>query len=580
MQGEGSLYPVREIVADVGAPEKAKEESYRLDVSADGVSLTAPSERGMIRAKATLLQLRAFADSGLKVGAMRITDWPAMKWRGLLLDCGRNYVELPMVFKTIDFLSRYKYNVFHWHLTDYHGWRIESKRHPCLQSPKAFTRQVGRYYTQAEFKEVVAYAAARGVTIVPEMDVPGHSAAFRRAFGIEKMDSPGVDAIVCDLIDELCSLADAKTMPVIHLGTDEVRDPAEFVDDSWYETWARRVAANGRTVMGWWPGHELKPGGTPLQQTWWETRPPTGPYVDAGCCYIDSFSPWSLLAQASFKKVGGWYAVDRNWLVGGEVEAWHDDPVQTSGDVARDNALFPAIVLFSDMLWRDDGEHRPGLVFAPPSPGEDGFERMADLERRALAQRDFVLKGFAHPLQIVGQTSIRWKVADEFGRVFRENVPGATVYVESPRRIWGYPGIADSTSNAVVLTAEFFSSRERDAAAFIELSEFHRSGGRSYGLPEKGQWNRAGATVTLNGEPISPPEWNHPGAKGSDLADVPWTDECAWLRPPTPIRLRKGVNRAVIRLPRPPFDWYWSASFLPVDGTRDHPVEIERVPDT
>ena len=85
------------------------------------------------------------------------------------------------------------------------------------------------------------------------------------------------------------------------------------------------------------------------------------------------------------------------------------------------------------------------------------------------------------------------------------------------------------------------------------------------------------ATVRLNGESISPPVWNHPGARRDDLRDVPWTDECAWIRPPTPIRLRKGVNRVEITLPKTDDGWYWSASFVPVTGTREHPREIEGV---
>ena len=577
--GEGTadavaLTRIRFVAADVGAPAEIREESYRLEIGPDGVTVTSPSARGRRHALTTLAQLKALASGG-GLPAAAITDWPAMRWRGLLFDCGRNYVCLPLILETIDFLAKYKYNVFHWHLSDYHGWRLESKRYPELQRPQAFTRQVGRYYTQAEFRSVIDYAAERGVTVVPEIDVPGHSAAFRRAFGLKTMNEPGVDRKVCDLIDELCSLADAKTMPVIHLGTDEVRNKEEYVPEAWYDLWAQRVADNGRTVMGWWPGHRLNCTGEVFQEMWYETRQPTGPFVDATVCYIDSFSPWSLLAQASFKQVGGFYkSAQPGWLQGGEVEAWHDDPVEESEDVVRDNALFPSILLFSDMLWRGNDVHATNLVFAPPAPGRAGFARMVDLERRALAQRDTVLFGFPHPLQLVRQTHMRWRLADTSGRILAENVPCGTVYVRSPRYDWGYPTGLASPTGTVVLTTEFVSPTARDAGAFIELSEYHRSGARSCGLPKRGMWNRHGATVKLNGEPIPPPEWNHPGAKGDDLKDVPWTDECAWIRRPTPIRIRKGFNRVEITLPKTDAEWYWSASFLPVSGTREHPREI------
>ena len=575
---EAALARVEERTGDVcEAPPSMRGESYRLTVSSQGVEIVSPGEKGLRHARTTLAQIKALS-RGKAVPAAEITDWPAMEWRGLLLDCGRNYVSLPLLLEVIDFLAAYKYNVFHWHLSDHHGWRLESKRYPQLQSMRAFARQPGRYYTQAEFKAVVAAAAARGVTIVPELDVPGHSSAFRRAFGIERMDSPGVDGIVCDLIDELCSLAPSNAMPVVHLGTDEVRRKEEMVPDSWYARWAQRVADNGRAVMGWWPGHALACSGRVIQQTWYETRPPTGPFVDAGCCYIDSFSPWSLLAQASFKKVGGWYpGADPRWRLGGEVEAWHDDPVTDSGDVARDNALFPAILLFSDMLWRGNDTHRTNLVFAPPPKGAEGFSRMADLERRAIAQRDGPLAGFPHPLQIVRQTDMRWRMSDVEGNVIAAGIPAATVYVRSARHDWGYPGFVQASTGTVVLAAAFVSPAAREAGAFIELSEFHRSGGRSFGLPEKGEWNRYGATVKLNGTPIDPPEWNHPGAKGYELADVPWTDECAWIRPPTPIQIRKGTNVVEIVLPKTDGKWYWSASFVPVEGTREHPRELSSI---
>lgn len=572
--GAAALQSVRHVVADVGAPPSCRDESYEVRIDGDGVMVTAPTDKGRRHALTTLGQIKALSH-GNAIPSCTITDWPAMEWRGLLLDCGRNYVALPLLLETIDFLSKYKYNVFHWHLSDYHGWRLESKRYPELRDPKAFTRQTGRYYTQAEFRYVVEYAASRGVTIVPELDVPGHSAAFRRAFGYARMNTPGVEKRVCDLIDELCLLADAKTMPVVHLGTDEVRNAEEYVPESWCALWAQKVSDNGRSVMGWWPGLRLKCSGSVLQEMWWETRTPTGPYVDAVTCYIDSFSPWSLLAQASFKKIGGFYRhVPVEWLRGGEVEAWHDDPVQESADVARDNALFPAILLFSDALWRGNDVHATNLVFAPPAFGRPGFDRMVDLERRALAQRDGPLAAFPHPLQLVKQTHMRWKISDASGSVVAENVPCGTVYVRSARHEWGYPGFVSAPTGTVVLTTEIESDDDRDVGVFIELNEYHRSGARSYGLPGQGQWNRHGASVRLNGDEISPPSWNHPGAKGDDLKDVPWTDECAWIRPPTPIHLKRGLNHVVITLPKTDAEWYWSASFVPVVGTREHPREV------
>ena len=568
-----SLDRISVVVADIGAPEGKREESYRLDIGPDGVVITAPTAKGEHYARVTLGQLKALAGGGTTVPACRILDWPELRWRGLLFDCGRNYAELPLVLETIDFLSRYKYNVFHWHLSDYHGWRLESRRHPALQSPKAFARQVGRYYTQEEFRRVVAYAAARCVTVVPELDMPGHSAAFRRAFGFARMDESTVRDRMCELIDELCSLASAEDMPVVHIGTDEVRDDAEKVPDAWYAQWAKRVTDNGRTVMGWWPGHALETSGQVIQQTWYETVAPTGPYVDATCYYIDSFDPAGLLAQAAYKRPCP-YSVDPLFRLGGELQAWHDDPIESSGDLVRDNPVFPAIVQFSDSFWRDRATNRTDLIYRPPSTGRPEFAALADLERRVVAQRDRVLRDFSRPFHFIAQTHMRWRIEDESGTVLASGIPSAVVYVRSPRAEWGYPGFVDAPTGRVTLVARFVSPKDREAGAIIETSAFHRSGARQYGLPGKGRWNRYGATVALNGEPLAPPDWNHVQGEEDVVAGLPWTDESAWIRPPTPIRIRKGENEVRIVLPKTDAVWYWCATFAPVEGTREHPREI------
>ena len=567
-----ALDRVRTAIGDVGAPAWAMSDAYRLEISSDGVVITSFGRAGERYARTTLAQLRALAGGG-PVPCGTITDWPALRWRGLLLDCGRNWADLSLVRDIIDHLARYKMNVFHWHLTDFFGWRLESKKYPQLQSDAAFGRQKGCYCTQEEFKAMVAYAAERGVTIVPELDVPGHTDAFRRAFGFAKMNTPGVDGIVCDLIDELCSLAPASRMPFIHLGTDEVRNEREMVPDAWYDAWARRVARNGRTVVGWWPGHALDADGVVYQETWYETRTPTGPYVDATCYYIDSFDPAGLLAQAAFKRPCP-YQADSAFRIGAEIQAWHDDAIANPSDLVRDNQVFAAVVLFSDSYWRDRAKNRTDLIFRPPSPDRPEFAEMADLERRALAQRDRVLRDFPHPLHIVGQTHMRWRLEDAAGRTVAANIPAGVVYVRSPRFEWGYPGYVDSPTGVVALVGRFTSPVARDAGAIIELDAFHRSGGRIYGTPHAGKWNRHGAVVTLNGERLAPPEWNHPGRGLAKSENVPWTDESGWIRPFTPIRIRKGLNEVRLVLPKTDDKWYWSATFLPVEGSVGHPREI------
>ena len=162
----------------------------------------APDRKGLV--------LKSLSDGRLP--CCRIVDWPRLRWRGFMNDCGKNFLPLEGLYALLDVMAAYKMNLFHWHLTDYQGWRLESKRYPQLQRSEAFTRQVGCFYTQADFRAVVAYAKARGITVMPELDVPGHTLAFRRGMGIDSMAAPGTEKVVAELFEELCSLADADAL--------------------------------------------------------------------------------------------------------------------------------------------------------------------------------------------------------------------------------------------------------------------------------------------------------------------------------------------------------------------------------
>ena len=161
-------------------------EAYELLIAGDGVTVYASGEKGKRYAQATLGQLVKL--SGGRVPCGTVTDWPQYRWRGLMHDCGRNYLDVPSLCKVLDLMAAYKLNLFHWHITDYYGWRLESKKYPALQAPWAFRRQMSRYYTQKEFRDVLDYAKERGITVMPELDVPGHTLAFRKGLNMKEGD--------------------------------------------------------------------------------------------------------------------------------------------------------------------------------------------------------------------------------------------------------------------------------------------------------------------------------------------------------------------------------------------------------
>ena len=190
----------------VAAPQIGKE-GYTLVSSAKGVVITANEPAGLFYGMQTLLQLfpkeiesKTAINMNWTIPAVKITDYPRFGWRGMMLDVSRNFFTKEEVKLYIDQIARFKFNTFHWHLTDDNGWRIEIKSLPRLTEIGAWRvprfgqfgeraepkpgepATVGGFYTQADIKEIVQYAQDRNVTIVPEVDIPGHSMAAIAAY--------------------------------------------------------------------------------------------------------------------------------------------------------------------------------------------------------------------------------------------------------------------------------------------------------------------------------------------------------------------------------------------------------------
>jgi hexosaminidase len=162
--------------AAAGQPVQAlnEDESYKLIVTPQQAVLSPPNPLGVIRGLATFEQLVAPSSSGFAVPALTIDDAPRFPWRGLHIDVSRHWIPVDVVKRNLEAMAAVKLNVFHWHLSDNQGFRIESKRYPKLQSMGSDNL----FYTQAEVTDVIAFARDRGIRVVPEFDVPGHSTAW------------------------------------------------------------------------------------------------------------------------------------------------------------------------------------------------------------------------------------------------------------------------------------------------------------------------------------------------------------------------------------------------------------------
>ena len=204
------------LVPEIVGAKMNQEEAYRLKVSGKGITVEATTQKGVYWALQTLRQLEQKKG---RFEACEIVDWPAFKIRGFMHDIGRSYLPMDELKKEIEILSRYKINVFHWHLTENQAWRLESRIFPMLNDSVNMTRLQGKYYTIEQAKELVAFCKAHNMLLIPEVDMPGHSAAFKRTFRHD-MQSPEGTKILKLLIDEVCeTFAD---VPYLHIGTDEV----------------------------------------------------------------------------------------------------------------------------------------------------------------------------------------------------------------------------------------------------------------------------------------------------------------------------------------------------------------------
>ena len=295
----------------------ASPEGYRLDIDPRRIMVRAGDARGLFYGAVTLWQLLADADrtdGGFAIPAMRIDDAPRFGWRGYMLDSARHFHAVDDVKRMIDAMALHKLNIFHWHLTDDQGWRVEIRRYPRLAEvggcripagDAGVDPQTGEprpycgFYTQDEIRDIVAYAAARHVTVVPEIDVPGHATAAIAAYpelGVEAAPMPvsghrGIhsnlfnveEATFAFLDDVFAEVTGLFPSPWIHIGADEaVKDQWRasprvqsrmrelgLADESALQGWfvqrlERMLHARGRTLVGW---DEILEGGLPPRAT-------------------------------------------------------------------------------------------------------------------------------------------------------------------------------------------------------------------------------------------------------------------------------------------------------------------------
>ncbi|GAA0618794.1 family 20 glycosylhydrolase [Kribbella sandramycini] len=247
------------------------DERYGVEITADGVRVWGPSDEAVFRGLTTLRQLVAL--HGDAVPCQRIVDGPRFAWRGLSFDVVRTFHPPETVRRVIDICALYKLNVLHLHLTDDQGWRFEVPSRPELVkfgSTGAIGDRPGGHYTRADVANLVQYAAERFVTLVPEVDMPGHSQAVFRSIpelapteirtidvgddiqlqlGTLDPDRPATWSFVDDVLDAV--IAQFPQSAYVHLGGDEAWGMPDAAHAAFVEQAAARIRARGKRVIGW-----------------------------------------------------------------------------------------------------------------------------------------------------------------------------------------------------------------------------------------------------------------------------------------------------------------------------------------
>ena len=558
-------------------------EGYTLSIDKK-ITIVASTAKGAYYGLKTLEQLLRKKGHEWTLPQLDIKDWPAFKVRGFMHDTGRNFQSLDQLKEQLDILANYKYNVFHWHLTDYPGWRLESKLYPELQSEKTFSRDVGKFYTQEDFKEILAYCKERYITVIPEFDIPGHTDAFRKAFGFTTMKDERVLPILLDLFEELLNLADAEEMPYIHIGTDEVRNAPEYVEDEMILTIMNHVKSRGREVIVWKEGIVISEDTTSINQLWAQHEGRKGHrFIDSRSNYINHLDPFAGMARLFFQQPAR-QPVGDSLALGGILCAWPDNNVSDERDILRQNPIYPSMVFYSDAIWKGREKNYPEYWSKLPPKHTKEFNRFRAFEQKVLTHRDLFFKDKEFPY--VEQTAATWKVIGPFNHKgdFSTSFPveknlkssynvdgekynwddspvGATIHL---KHFFGFPAITDVNTGTYYAYTKIYSPDTRAQTFWIGFHGWSRSGGRRGGpTPSIGQWHTTEPKVWVNNREISPPLWKQPSF-AADTEEIPFKDEDYFYRTPSIINLKKGWNTVLLKIPHGGTSWKWMYTFMPI----------------
>lgn len=566
-----------------------QDEAYKLQVSSQGIAIEATTEQGVYRAIQTLRQLTEKKSGRSFVTGCKIIDWPAFRIRGFMQDVGRTYIPMEELKREIAKLAQYKINVFHWHLTENQSWRLESKIFPMLNDSIHTTRMPGKYYTLEEAKELVEFCKRHQVLLIPEFDMPGHSAAFVSTFRHD-MQSPEGMKILKLLIEEVCETFD---VPYLHIGTDEV----QFTNPQFVPEMVAFVRSKGKKVISWNPGWHYQPGEIDMIHMWsYRGKLQEGiPTIDSRFHYLNHFDTFADLRGLFMSNIYR-HTEGSNDMAGVILAIWNDRWVQPEEKIINENIFYPNMLTIAERSWRGGGyEYFDKYGTNMPPRNSEEYKAFTEFEQRLLWHKEHNFRGY--PFPYVKQTDIKWRITDAFpnngdmGSVFppetelqdcytyegktygTNDSEGAGIYL---RHVWGntIPCFykdpqEDHTAYAWTWV---HSPKDQEVGAWIEFQNYGRS--EMDLAPPQGQWDYKGSRVWLNDEEILPPVWTATHKEKSN--EVLLGNENCVGREPTKVHLQKGWNKVFMKLPVGKFrlpevrlvKWMFTFVFVTPDGEK------------
>lgn len=567
-------------------------EAYRLSITPKNINIEAITPTGVYRAKQTLNQLIKQDEEGnYFLPCCSISDYPAFRVRGFMHDVGRSFISIDKLKQQIALLSQFKINVFHWHLTEDLAWRLQSRVVPQLTDSANFERLPGKYYTIEEARELSRFCRAHHVLLIPEIDMPGHSAAFRRAAGHDMQSEKGMQ-ILKRIMHEICNDV-FPDLPYIHIGTDEVA----FTNSTFVPEMIAFIRAQGKKVISWNPGWQYKVGEIDATQLWsYRGKAQPGiPAIDSRFHYLNHFDMFGDIVALYNSRVCN-AEIGNEDLAGAIVAVWNDRRLLDEDEIITQNYLYPNALALAERAWLGGGSeyfNKNGVIL-PTDESDNVFQSFVDFERRMLWHKQYTFHGQSFPY--VKQTNVKWYITDTFpnngditsifppekslAKSYQYNgkkygvrsAIGGAVHL---RHVWGdlVPAFykKPKENHTAYAYTWVYSLETQKVGLWLEFQNYSRS--EADLPPPEGKWDYRGSRIWLNRQEILPPIWHNTHQERNN--EIPLRDENCVARSPIPVELKKGWNSVLIKLPVTQFTtpeirlvkWGFTAIFVTPDGS-------------